>query len=124
MVTWKERFLSEGIALVALNYHAPLTLVNTLRTWNSTGLLNMVSERLMILNDPFPQELAMATEHGFQILQPNDIPNVQVAHAMHRGHTYMLIDVHVCTYVCIYVCIMRFSTYCRHNMCFRCQNRM
>lgn len=54
------------------------TLVNSLRTWESSGLLDMVSERLALLNDPLPQEHAMALQHGFEVLQPKDIPHVKV----------------------------------------------
>lgn len=74
-----QEFLSKGIALVALNYQTPHTLVNSLRTWNSSGLLDMVSERLAILNDPLPSELAMSLQHRFEVLQPKDIPKAQMA---------------------------------------------
>ena len=67
--------MEDGIALVSLNYRTPMTLLNTIRTWNSSGLLTMARERLMILNDPLPSEVAMSLEHGFQILQPKDITN-------------------------------------------------
>lgn len=52
--------------------------MNSLRTWESSGMLDMVSERLALLNDPLPQEHAMALQHGFEVLQPKDIPNVKV----------------------------------------------
>jgi hypothetical protein len=52
--------------------------VNSLRTWNASGLLDMVAERVALLNDPLPQEHAMALQHGFQVLQPKDIPNARV----------------------------------------------
>lgn len=52
--------------------------MNSLRTWNSSGLLDMVAERVAVLNDPLPQEHAMALQHGFQVLQPRDIANARV----------------------------------------------
>jgi hypothetical protein len=54
------------------------TLANTVRTWNSSGLLDMMSERVALLNDPLPQEHAIALQHGFDILQPKDIPDAKV----------------------------------------------
>jgi hypothetical protein len=54
------------------------TLANTVRTWNSSGLLDMMSERVALLNDPLPQEHAIALQHGFDILQPKNIPDAKV----------------------------------------------
>lgn len=54
------------------------TLVNSLRTWNSSGLLDMVSERVALLNDPLPAEHAMALHFGFDVLQPKDVPGGKV----------------------------------------------
>jgi hypothetical protein len=54
------------------------TLANTVRTWNSSGLLDMMSERVALLNDPLPQEHAIALQHGFDILQPKDSPDAKV----------------------------------------------
>ena len=34
-------------------------------------LLGMVKERIIILSDPLPSELAMAMEHGFKVGSPN-----------------------------------------------------
>lgn len=66
-------FLSRGISLVALSYRTPMSLVNSLRTWNSTGLLSVVAERLAILSDPTPAEYYASVEHGFRVLQPKDM---------------------------------------------------
>ena len=44
-----------------LNLRTLRTLINTLRTWKSSGLLNLVSQRLMILNDPYPNEVKYHT---------------------------------------------------------------
>ena len=54
------------------------TLVNSMRTWNSSGLLDMVSERVALLNDPFPSEQAIALQHGFEVLQPKNIAGAKV----------------------------------------------
>lgn len=77
--TWKRSLLTGSITLVALSYQSPRTLLNSMRSWNSSGLLGMVSERLAILSDPLPQDLAIASEHGFRIIEPRDIPNVRVS---------------------------------------------
>jgi hypothetical protein len=69
----KETFLSRGIALVALSYQAPMTLVNSMRSWKQSGLLDFMHETNAILNDPTPQEYAMSVEHGFQVIQPKDV---------------------------------------------------
>ena len=37
----------------------------------------MVHEKKIILNDPLPQDIAIALEHDFDIIEPNDIPNVK-----------------------------------------------
>ena len=54
------------------------TLINSMRTWNTSGLLDMTKENVIFLNDPLPNEIAMSKEHGFQIIQPKDIPNALV----------------------------------------------
>lgn len=74
----QQAFLSRGIALVALSYHTPMTLLNSMRSWKQSGLLDMVTERVAILNDPLPQEVAIALEHGFRIVQPRDVPGSKV----------------------------------------------
>lgn len=56
--------------------------MNSLRTWNQTSLLDMVTERIALLNDPLPQEHAMALHHGFEVLQPKDIVDAKVRDAM------------------------------------------
>lgn len=77
--TWKNSFLSSSISLVALSYQSPRTLLNSMRSWNDSGLLDMVSERIAILNDPFPQDLAIAASHRFRTVEPNEIPGVMLS---------------------------------------------
>lgn len=50
-----------------------------MKTWNSSGLLNTVTEKIIILNDPLAEEIAISLEYGFRIIQPKDIPNVKVS---------------------------------------------
>jgi hypothetical protein len=49
-----------------------------MRTWQSSGLLQMVTEKVAILNDPYPTEIAIAREFGFEVVQPKDIPQAKV----------------------------------------------
>lgn len=76
---WKKKFLEYGISLVALSYRSPMSLVNSMRTWKKSGLLDMVQEKKIILNDPLPQDIAIALEHDFQIIEPNDISGVKTS---------------------------------------------
>ena len=71
----RDSFLNRGIALVALSYHAPMTLANSLRSWKRSGLLDLVSERVIVLNDPLPQESALAAEFGFRVVEPKSVKN-------------------------------------------------
>ncbi|KAJ1397097.1 hypothetical protein B484DRAFT_407119 [Ochromonadaceae sp. CCMP2298] len=71
-------FLDRGIALVALSYRTPKTFLNSLRTWRSSGLLDLVSEKVALLNDPLPQEHAMALEHGLCVVQPKDFAHAKM----------------------------------------------
>ena len=57
---------------MVLNYRSPLTLVNSMRTWNSSGLLTLIKEKIIILNDPLPSEIAMSLDFGFRIGFYND----------------------------------------------------
>ena len=34
---------------------------------------------MAVLNDPLPAEHAMALHHGFEVLQPKDVPNGKVS---------------------------------------------
>ena len=69
----KKTFLSSSIALVVLSYHSPRTLLNTLRSYRSGGLLDIVSEKIALLNDPYIEELQIARHFSFSVLQPRDL---------------------------------------------------
>ncbi len=53
-----------------------------MRSWQQSGLLDMVQEKIIILNDPIPEEYAIALEFGFKIVEPKDVPNGKVKYAM------------------------------------------
>ena len=56
-----------------------MSLVNSMRTYKKSGLLDMVFEKHAILSNPMPQEIAIALDHNFHITEPRDIPNVQMS---------------------------------------------
>ena len=76
---WKNAFLKGGISLVALTYKSPLSFSHSMRTWKDSGLLDMMQEKKVIMNDPLPQDLGIAAENDFQILQPKDIANAKLS---------------------------------------------
>lgn len=41
----------------------------------------MVSEKKIFLNDALPEEIAMSRQHGFDILQPKNMPAAKVVHS-------------------------------------------
>eukprot|EP01040_Poterioochromonas_malhamensis_P010861 gene10861-11838_t len=75
----QEDFLRDGISLVALSYKAPKTLLNSMKTWKQSGLLDAVTEKILILNDPSPEEYSIALEYGFRVIEPNSIPNSKMS---------------------------------------------
>lgn len=75
----QQQFLRNGVSLVALSYRAPKTLLNSMRSWQASGLLDWMTERIAILNDPLPVDLAIAESFGFFVLQPKDIPQAKIA---------------------------------------------
>jgi hypothetical protein len=76
---WKDGIFSKGISLTVLNYRAPRTLANTLRTWYNSGLLNLTYENIAILSDPYDSEIAMAKHYGFKVVEPRMIPNAKMS---------------------------------------------
>jgi hypothetical protein len=50
-----------------------------MKTWRQSGLLDIVSEKLLILNDPSPEETAIALEFGFRIIEPKSVPGGKVS---------------------------------------------
>ena len=77
--SWTAEFLKQGISLVALHYKAPKSFLNSLTTWDSSGLLDLVTEKKVLMNAPSPTNLAIAADYKFEIIQPRDIPDVKVS---------------------------------------------
>jgi hypothetical protein len=61
------------LGLLALTFRQPRSLESSLRSWQSGGLLDIVSEKLLIANDPMVEELALAASFGFVVRQPNQL---------------------------------------------------
>ena len=68
----------ETIGVVALTFGTPGTLLNSMNSWEKSGLLDVVDERVLILNGENPAELALGLDYDFKILRPDDIPNVKM----------------------------------------------
>jgi len=49
-----------------------------LQSWELSGLNALAYERILLLNDPHPAEIALGYDYGYRILQPRDIPNVKM----------------------------------------------
>ena len=58
------------IALVARGHRKPSTLRLSLASWLASGLLDVVDERVAILSEPLPAEVALATRYGFDVRTP------------------------------------------------------
>lgn len=67
----KNRFLNKTIAVAALSYRTPRTLVNSMRSWNESGFLHLMNERVALLNDPLVVDRAIAAAHGFELKEPS-----------------------------------------------------
>jgi hypothetical protein len=52
--------------------------VNSMRSWKRSGLLDMMFHNRIILNGGVDVERAIALDHGFEIVEPKDIPNGKV----------------------------------------------
>lgn len=67
----KNRFLNKTIAVAALSYRTPRTLANSMRSWNESGFLHLMNERVALLNDPLVVDRAVAAAHGFELKEPS-----------------------------------------------------
>ncbi|KAH8052100.1 hypothetical protein JL721_10981 [Aureococcus anophagefferens] len=60
-------------ALVALSYRTPATLRRSVVSWWASGLLGLVDERILLLNDPAPAEVAVGVRFGFDVRLPSEL---------------------------------------------------
>ena len=76
--TTLEELKDATIGVVALTFGTPGTLLNSMNSWEKSGLLDVVDERVLILNGDNAAELALGLDYDFKILRPKDIPNVKM----------------------------------------------
>ena len=80
--TWAQRclagraieansLLERTLALVVISSATPRSLLNSMRTWDRSGLLDMVDDRVLWLNAPSEVDIAIGTQFGFRILSPS-----------------------------------------------------
>ena len=70
---WKGRILSEGISLVAVSLNSPISFLNSVQSWRSSGLLDMIDEKIAILSNSTAIDVAIAIDFEFKIIRPKDI---------------------------------------------------
>lgn len=46
-----------------------------MHSWQTSGLLSWAKERILILNDPLPEEVAIGRAFNFTCVQPRDLPH-------------------------------------------------
>jgi hypothetical protein len=73
---WRQNILSSKISLIVVNLQSPFSLLNSLQSWNQSGLLDMLDETIVILNQASIVELSMCESFGVKVVQPKfmDIP--------------------------------------------------
>jgi hypothetical protein len=54
---WRQNILSSKISLIVVNLQSPFSLLNSLQSWNQSGLLDMLDETIVILNQASIVEL-------------------------------------------------------------------
>lgn len=55
------------VALAAISWRAPQSLRNSMASWAANGLLDIADERMIFLNSPTPEDVEIASSHGFDI---------------------------------------------------------
>ncbi|KAH8061844.1 hypothetical protein JL722_3800 [Aureococcus anophagefferens] len=54
-------------------YRTPATLRRSVVSWWASGLLGLVDERILLLNDPAPAEVAVGVRFGFDVRLPSEL---------------------------------------------------
>lgn len=79
-----QDFLANGITLVALSYHSPLTLANSMRTWNDSGLLDLMQERVAILSRPSLEEVRFSVKIILLVVKYRSVVDNHLFYGFHR----------------------------------------
>ena len=61
------------ISLITVSYNTPRSLANGVGSWNASGLLDLVDERIMWLNAAVPEERALGARFGFRVLSADKV---------------------------------------------------
>ena len=77
-----------GVALVTRGHRKPSTLRHSMASWAESGLLSLVDERLIVLSEPLPAEVAVATRYGFDIRTPAGLLGPAAAKVLSTGATF------------------------------------
>jgi len=63
----EEAVTRKTVALAAVTWRAPLSLRNSMESWRRGGLLDLVDERMLFVNSPSPEDLAIARDYEFDV---------------------------------------------------------
>ena len=61
-----------------MTLNTPVTLANSMLSWDEMKLLDVSNERLLIANAGVPIEMALGKDFNFKVMQPKDFPNVKM----------------------------------------------
>jgi hypothetical protein len=70
---WKQSFVNNSISLVVVNLNSPFSFLNSVLSWEHTGLMDIVDEKIAILSNSTASEIAIAIRYGFKVMRPADI---------------------------------------------------
>lgn len=59
--------IKKKVALAAITWRAPQSLRNSMESWRAGGLLDVVDERMLFINSPTEDDLALAREFDFDV---------------------------------------------------------
>lgn len=59
--------IKKKLAIAAISWRAPKSLRNSMESWRSGGLLDIVDERMIFLNSPTEEDRAIAAEFDFDV---------------------------------------------------------
>lgn len=59
--------IKKKLALAVVSWRAPKSLRNSMESWRAGGLLDIADERMIFLNSPTPEDVAIARDFNFDI---------------------------------------------------------
>lgn len=70
---WDNDIWNSQVGMIVVNYRSPFSLLNSLLTWQSSGLLDMVDDKIAILSEASDIEIAICKSFGLRIVQPSKV---------------------------------------------------